>query len=136
MPLVIPNVQEVEVLTNRLTPALTMRLYGNNVTPTGATTAAAFTEIAGGGYANKPLIFANWNISAGDPSIAVYNASQVWTFTGVIDAPGTIYGYYITRDSDGLLILAERFPAGVIPFSPIAGSVVNVLPRYSAQSQF
>lgn len=136
MPLVIPNVQEVEVLTNRLNTPMTIRLYGNNVTPTGLTTAAAFTEIAGGGYANKPLTFANWNISPGDPSIAVYNATQTWTFTGIINAPGTVYGYYITRNSDGLLILSERFPAGVIPFSPIAGSVVRVLPRYSAQSQF
>lgn len=136
MPLVIPNVQEVEVLTNRLNTPLTLRLYGNNVTPTGTTTAGAFTEISGGGYAAIPLVFANWNIVSGDPSIASYNAAQVWTFSAIIDPPGTIYGYYITRNSDGLLMLSERFPAGIIPFSPIAGSLVRVLPRYSAQSQF
>lgn len=136
MGLVIPNVQEVEVLTNRLNTPLTLRLYGNNATPTGLSTAASFTEIAGGGYAALPLVFAGWNIVAGDPSIASYNTIQSWTFTGITNAPGTVYGYYITRDSDGLLMLAERFPSGVVPFSPIEGSVIRILPRYSAQSQF
>lgn len=136
MPLVIPNVQEVEVLTNRLNTPLTLRLFGNNVTPNGGTTAAAFTEISGGGYANKALIFAGWGITAGDPSIAVYSTTQEWVFSAILDPPGTIYGYYITRNSDGLLLLSERFPSALVPFSPIAGSIVRVLPRYSAQSQF
>ena len=136
MPLVVPNTQEVEVLNNRLNTPLKIRLYGNNVTPTGLTTVAAFTEIAGGGYANKPLTFANWTISSGDPSSAIYNATQEWIFTGIINAPGTIYGYYITRDSDNALMLAERFNSALVPFSPVAGSVVRILPKYSAQSLF
>lgn len=136
MSLIVPNAQEVEVLTARLTNPLTMRLYGNDVTPNGSTTVAAFTEITGGGYATKPLILANWGITAGDPSVAIYNAIQTWTFTGVIDPPGTIYGYYVTRDSDGLLMWSERFPAANVPFSPVNGSLVRVLPKYTAQSAF
>lgn len=136
MPLKVPNTQEVEVLTNRLTPALTMRLYGNDKTPADGDTAAAYTEISGGGYAALPLTFGNWNIVGGNPSTATYNATQVWTFTGVIDPPGTIYGYYVTRNSDGALMWAERFPAANVPFGPVNGSVVRVLPRYTAQSQF
>lgn len=136
MPQVISNVLEVEILTEKLTPALTLRLYGNNVTPSGASSAASFTEIAGGGYANKPLTFANWGIVAGDPSLATYNALQNFNFTGVINAPGTIYGYYVTRNSDGKLMWAERFPAANVPFAPIAGSKIAVLPKFSAQSLF
>ena len=134
MSLIVTNVQEVAILTTFLTPALTMRLYGNDRTPAGTDVAANYTEIAGGGYANKPLTFANWTITAGAPSIALYNAVQSWVFTSAINAPSTIYGYYITRDSDGLLMYAERFPAGSVPFTPIAGSVIRVTPRITAES--
>jgi hypothetical protein len=136
MGLVVPNTQEVEVLIDRLTPALTMKLYGNDVTPSATSTAVAFTEISGGGYASKPLVFLDWVITPGTPSQAVYNVTQVWTFTSVIDLPGTIYGYFVIRDSDGELMWAERFPSAVVPFSPENGSLVRVLPRYTCQSQF
>src|SRR5215467_3980825 len=116
MSLVFPDIQEVEVLTTLLTPNLTMRLYGNNKTPAHGDTAAAYTEIAGANYANKPLTFANWTITAGEPTIANYAATQSWAFNGIINAPGTIYGYYVTRDSDGKLMWAERFPSAVVPF--------------------
>ncbi len=136
MGLVVPDVLEVEILTEKLTPNLSLKLYGNNVTPSGSSSAASFTEIAGGGYLAKPLTFVNWSITGGDPSVAIYSLVQKWTFTGPINAPGTIYGYYVTRDSDGKLMWAERFSAGVVPFSPIVGSIIQVLPRFTAQSQF
>jgi hypothetical protein len=85
---------------------MTLRIYGNNKTPAGGDIAANYTEIAGGGYVNKPITFANWTIVSGSPSLASY-AAQTWVFTGVIDTPGTIYGYYITRNTDGKLLLAE-----------------------------
>jgi len=134
MSLIVTNVQEVEVLTNFLTPALTMRLYGNDRTPAGTDAAANYTEIAGGGYASKALTFANWELTAGGPTVALYNAVQTWVFTDAIDAPSTIYGYYITRNSDGLLMYAERFPSGSVPFTPIAGSVIRVTPRITCES--
>lgn len=134
--MVVPNVLEVEILTTILTPPLTLRLYGNNATPVGITLAAGFIEIAGGGYANKPLTFANWGIVSGDPAVATYNAQQTWTFTGAINAPFTIYGYYVTRNSDGKLMWAERFAAGLVPFTPINGSIIKVIPKFIAQSLF
>lgn len=136
MPLVVPDIVEVEVLTAMLTPALTMKLYGNNKTPAHGDTAAAYTEISGGGYLGKPLTFANWVITAGEPSIAAYNAINIWTFTNPINAPGSVYGYYVTRNSDGKLMWAERFPAANVPFIPIVGSIIRVAPKVSAQSQF
>lgn len=135
MSFIVPNIVEVETLTEILTPAHTLKLYGNNYTPLPTSVAANFTEIAGGGYANKPITFANWTITAGEPSQAVYTG-QTWIFSGVIDAPGTIYGYYITRNSDGKLLLAERFPPANVPFSPVAGSKIILLPTFSCQSQF
>lgn len=136
MGFIVPNAVELEVLNEILADAWTIRLYGNNKIPLGADSAAGYTEIAGGGYANKPLTFANWTITAGDAPQGVYNAVQEWIFTGAITAPGTIYGYYVTRNSDGLLMLAERFSSALVPFAPIAGSKIVVLPRYSVLSQF
>lgn len=133
---VVPNQLEVEILNTLLNTALTLRLYGNNVTPSGLSTAATFTEIAGGGYAGIPLTFANWNIVSGDPSQASYNAVQKFNFTGAINAPGSIYGYYVTRNSDGHLMWAERFAAALVPFAPVAGSIIQVLPIFTAQSAF
>ena len=136
MSLVVPDALEVEILTEKLTPPLTLRLFGNNVTPIGSSSSASFTEIAGGGYLAFPLLFANWGITAGNPSIAIYDTIQTWNFTSVITAPGTIYGYFVTRNSDGKLMWAERFATGVIPFVPIAGSKIQVLPKFTATSQF
>lgn len=133
MSLIVPDVAEVDALTKILTPALTIRLYSNNYTPIGASVAGSFTEVVGGGYASLPLIFAGWAIVPGTPSAASY-AAQTWNFTGPTNAPGNIYGYYVTRDSDGLLMWAERFP--VVPFVPIAGSVITVTPRFTGGSVF
>lgn len=135
MPLKVPNAAEVRVLVEFLTPALTLRLYGNDKVPADADVTTDYTEIAGGGYTNRPLTFANWTIVAGAPSLASYS-SESWIFTGVINAPGTIYGYYVTRNSDGLLMWAERFPPANVPFTPIAGSKIVIVPRFSVESQF
>jgi hypothetical protein len=134
MSTIVPDALELEVLNDLLASAMTLKLYSNNVTPTGATTAAAFTEVTGGGYASKALTFANWSIVSGDPTTGTYNAVQTWTFTGATGGPGTIYGYYVTRDSDGKLMFAERFATTLVPFSPIAGSQIRVLPVFKAQS--
>jgi hypothetical protein len=136
MSLIVPNTIEVEVITTQLTPALTLRLYSNNAIPDQSSSAASFTEVAGGGYGALPLTFANWTIASGDPSTGTYNTNQIFTFTGPTNAPGTIYGYYVTRNSDGKLMWAERFPAANVPFIPIAGSQILILPKFSAQSQF
>lgn len=133
---VVPNQLEVEVLTTLLTPVLHLRLYGNNATPAGGSTSASFTEIAGGGYAALPLTLANWTITPGDPSQAVYNLLQSFAFTGPVNAPGTVYGYYVTRDSDGHLMWAERFAPALVPFAPVTGSTIKIIPVFNAQSQF
>ena len=134
MALKVPNARELEVINAFLAPALTLRLYSNDRTPAGTDVAADYTEVAGGGYASKPLTFANWGITGGDPTIALYNATQQWVFTGPTNAPGTIYGYYVIETVSGLLKFAQRFAAGVVPFTPITGSVIRVTPRITVES--
>ena len=137
MPMKVPAQQEREIVTAVVTPALTLRLYRNDKSPAAGDVASDYTEVTGGGYVNKALIFASWTLSsAGTSPCSASYPPQTWIFTGVTDAPGTAYGYYVTRNSDGKLMWAERFPSGSLPFSPIAGSKIVVLPKYQAQSLF
>ncbi len=136
MTLVVPNDAELAILTYILTGNHTLRLFSNNIVPSATDTIASYTEVVGGGYAAKALTFAHWVLTAGGPSVAQYDTQQVFTFTGPTNAPGTIYGYHITRDSDGKLMWAERFAAGFLPFSPIVGSVIRVTPRLTGNSVF
>ena len=136
MGLVVPSALQVDILTDLLTSALSMKLFSNDHDPVIGDTVAAYTEVSGGGYASKPLTIGNWTITPGAPTVALYNANQQWTFTGVTGAPGTIYGYYVVRDSDNELMWAERFPDALVPFVPEAGSKIQVLPKTTLQSQF
>jgi hypothetical protein len=135
MSLVVPNARELTILTDFLTPALTLGLYSNDRTPAGGDVAANYTPVAGGGYASKSLLIANWGLTAGTPTVGVYNAIQEWNFTGTTTAPGTIYGYFVIETVSGLLKWAERFPSGSVPFTPINGSIIRVLPRFEVESQ-
>ena len=134
----VPNAVELEVLQQQLATAWTMRLYGNNKTPAGGDVAANYIEIAGGGYAALPIVPANWgyDVTTNPFPVATYNSAFIWTFTGAINAPGTIYGYFVTRNSDGKLMLAERFASALVPFAPESGSQVRQILRYSVISQF
>lgn len=139
MGFLVPKSVLLEVLQATLNAPLawTIRLYGNDKTPAPGDSTAGYTEIVGGGYAFKPIIYANWTIdTTTDVPRALYNSTQLWTFTGAINAPGTIYGYYMVRNVDSKLMLAERFATALVPFSPEAGSEIRVLPRYSVLSQF
>jgi hypothetical protein len=132
MSLLVPNVGEVQALTKWLNQTLTLKLYSNNLTPAEGDTAASYTEVAGGGYASKSLTFANWTIgTAAGVTSAQYTPAQDFTFTGVTNAPGTVYGYYIVDGSNNLL-WSERFSESFLPFEPVANSLIRVTPRIEA----
>jgi hypothetical protein len=135
MPLVIPDAAEVDFLKQILNTPLTLRIFGNNKVPGPLSVTADFTEISGGGYTNRALLYAGWAFTANNPSYALAT-KESWTFTGAIDAPGTIYGYFVTRDSDSILLWAERFPPAAVPFTPIAGSLVEVTPKFTGSSVY
>lgn len=129
MTLYVPEASKSTMLTSILTDALTLKLYSNNYTPVAGSLAANFTVVAGGGYASLPLTLGNWTVTPGSPAVALYNAAQDFNFTGATDSPGTIYGYFITRTSGGLLLYAERFDPADVPFVPISGSLIRITPR-------
>jgi hypothetical protein len=135
MPLVIPDAAEVDFLKSILNTPLTLKIFGNDETPGPLSVVADFDEIVGGGYASYPLTFANWSFTPNAPSFALY-PKQSWTFTGAINAPGTIYGYFVIRDSDNMLMWAERFPVAALPFVPVLGSLVEVTPKFTGSSVY
>lgn len=131
MTLVVPNVGEVKALELMLKSGdLTLKLYSNNITPGETDTAGTYTEVTGGGYASKTLTAASWSITSGNPSYGSY-AAQDFNFTGATGAPGTIYGYFVV-DAANVLRWAERFDAGVVPFTPANGALIRVTPRFEA----
>lgn len=127
MALVVPNVTKEAYLDDILGDNLILKLYSNNVTPVVTNVAADFTEVVGGGYASKTLLSVDWSTTLANPSVATQGA-QNFTFTGATSAPGTIYGYFVVTSS-GVLRWAERFAAGVVPFTPIVGSLIRINPR-------
>ena len=83
-----------------------LKLYSNDVDPTATTTLSQFTEVAGGGYAEKNLTaVSNWSVAAG----VATTTPQTWDFTG---AAGSVYGYYLVGASTGNLLAAEKFDNG------------------------
>lgn len=111
---------------------LTLRLYSNARWPQVPDTILNYVEVSGGGYAAIPLAGANWTFTEGQPSVALYNAFQVFTFLGA-PAPATIYGYYITNE-DNLLVLVEQFYADQTPFLAFPGAILQIRPRFGADN--
>lgn len=128
MALVVPNVGEADALNYFVNKAasqnLRIKLYSNNVTPGESDTAGTYTEIAGFGYANIVLAGANWTITQGAPTLAEY-AQQTFTFTGAL---GLVYGYFMVRETSGILAYAERFTDG--PYNVTAnGDQIKITPK-------
>lgn len=126
MPLLVPDAAEVRMLgniVNKTTPEdLVLRLYSNNITPAETDTAATYTEVSGSGYVSKVLNGANWTITSGAPSSASY-ALQTWTFSGAV----TVYGYYLTELTSGIIKWAER-PSGSPISITTSGSEIRLTP--------
>jgi len=135
MPLVVPDVGEVELLKRILYPAGgengTLKLYSNNVTPSESDTAATYTEATFTGYAAKTLTSsqsaATWAVpttSAGTTS-STYGGgtAQSWSPT----SSQTIYGYFIVGATTGILWWAELFATAK---NLSSGDTLNLTPRF------
>lgn len=113
MAITIPNLGEATFLRNILGVAaaqtIVYRLYTNDYTITESSTAADLTECSGGGYAPITLAAGSWTITEANPSTAVYPQIQ-FSFTSVPTTP-SIYGYYATQATSGILLWGERFPS-------------------------
>lgn len=105
---------------------LTLKAFVNNYTPVDTSTAANFTEAAGGGYASITLTNGSWTESNQSGIEQALYAQQTWTFTGSLTTNPTIYGYYIV-DADNVLITAELLSS---PFTPANnGDTYKVTPK-------
>ena len=138
MALVVPNNSEVimlQYITNNDAPEnLSLRLYINNVTPDENSTLATFTEVLNeSGYTTggQSLTPGSWSIVSGNPSQAEHT-EMTWTFTGALTAPGDGYGYYVTRDTGGELMWAERFTNGPFPITT-NGDEIKITPRLTLE---
>jgi hypothetical protein len=132
------NALEVDVLTWLLSAAgwaggnTSLRLYTNDVdaglTPAQkkALTNAAFTEATFAGYAAKTLTAANWVITGGLPTAAVYNALQSFERSST-GAAQIVRGYWIRRVSDSRILHYDKFP-GPLSFE-FAGDEYEFFPR-------
>jgi microcystin-dependent protein len=95
---------------------MTLRLYKNDVTDgltdtqVEALTEASFTEADFAGYAAVSMTTA-WTVTAGNPSTAARaEESFIRSSTGTAQL---VYGYYVTRNSDGDLQWFEHLDAPV-----------------------
>jgi hypothetical protein len=115
----------LEMIVNKTAAQnLILRLYTSNTTPGESDTEATYTECAMAGYSAITLTGASWGAAAAG-SIAF--AQQTFTFSGA----GTVYGYYTTQASSGLLVYAERFSDGPYTY-PSGGGTLKVTPTITA----
>lgn len=125
MALTVVNGGEEDMLDAILGVNYTLHLFKNNVTITEALVAGGLTQADFTGYSTKALTGGSWTTTAGDPCVGVY-AQQ--SFVSSADQTAqTIYGYYVTRTSDGKLEWLEKFTAPVVV--EFANDSIRVTPR-------
>lgn len=132
MALLVPIVGEnviLENIVNKTAPQNpVLRLFQNNITPADTDTAGTYTESSFSGYASITLAGASWN-SAASGSIA-YSAQQTITCSGA--ASQSVYGYYITQVTSGILMWAERDASAPFPIAN-SGDAVKITPAITAE---
>jgi len=113
MPLIVPSAAEKTLQDFMLGVTVPgnqkLKLFVNNVTVDDTFTAASLTEMTTHGYTDKTLTKTSWVSVAGatgNPSTSTF-AQQTWTFTAA--SLVSVYGYYITDVTTGLLLWAENF---------------------------
>jgi hypothetical protein len=87
-----------------------MHLYTNNLTPTTSTVLADFTEATFTGYTSVAV-----SVVTG-PLVFGHYASVIFSPAGFTISAGTqnIYGWYLTDDTDTILIASQRDPAAPV----------------------
>jgi len=88
--------------------SLTLRLFTNNATISGSTVLANLTECTLSGYSALALTSASWSsaVTASGKGSTSY-PTLTFNFTNV--SAGNIYGLYLTSNTTGLLVAAEKF---------------------------
>jgi hypothetical protein len=106
-----------DFLTGATPPALYLRLYSNNYTPTLADVPSDYTESVAAGYAAIALSGGSWTITDTSGVLVCTYPSQTFTLTG----SGTIYGYYVTDSGKTKVYWAGLAAGGPFSFSSSGG---------------
>jgi hypothetical protein len=133
MALLVPYVGEQQLLTYMLNKASPtdpkLHLYTNNLTPSGSDNKVSYTESAATGYATATLTGSNWTITTNVGVTSATYAQQTFTYSA---AEPNIYGYFVTDNTNTILLWAERFTDG--PYAiPSGGGSVKVTPTIQLQ---
>lgn len=134
--LLMPNQGEVvtlEALVNKVAPqALRLKLYKNDVTPADANTESAFTEATFTGYTYIDLTTGSWTVTGGAPTEATFPQQ---TFTSSSNqTTENIYGYFVTQQTSGKLVWAERFTDAPYPITN-NGDAIKITPKIQLKKQ-
>ena len=110
----------------------TLRLYTNDYTPVPASVVGSFTEMTTQNYAAKTLTNTSWVVTAIDPEAQAAYAEQSFVFDGS-GGNTTVYGYYLTDNTAGALLWAERFASPqVVPGT--LGGTISVTPTITLRT--
>ena len=137
MALLVPNVGEEVMIQAILDLDLDLRLFTNNHTPVDTDVVGDYVEATFAGYAEIPLVSANWVVTPGDPASAAY-PDIVFTRT-VSGALQTVYGYYVVQRVSEVLMWAELFsdndPTNA-PYDMVnLGDTITLPPRFTLRDE-
>ena len=131
MPLIVPNVGELELLDRLLQGGTyvndgnyVLKLFKNDYTPTTVSTLGNFTEADFTSYASVTLSQTSWSSATtnGLGKAESSYAQQSWTCGSV---GNTVYGYYVQSDTSSELLWAERFGSAKVLTN---GDILNLIP--------
>lgn len=138
MPLVTPNVGELELLDKMLKDALStneayiLKLYQNNYTPDDSSAPGSFTEATFTNYAAVTLTRALWNsaVTVSNKAETSYgSAPQSWTCGA---SGNTIYGYYVVGATSAVVLWAELFATSRVLANQ---DVLNLTPKFTLNKE-
>lgn len=107
---------------------LVFHLYTNNLNPNPSNVPSDFTELALSGYAAQTVHAGGWTIT--NPVGSFYTQANAANLTFLWSGAATIYGYYVTDQSNNLAG-AEYFGPGGIVFGVSANAFV-ISPQWNA----
>jgi hypothetical protein len=111
------------------TPQPKLRLFANNVAVSPINIPSDFLELSATGYAAVALTPGNWTNALG--TNAYTGTYLTVTFSMTAGLGQTVYGYYVTDETDSTVMFAGSFAQ---PFAiPDAGGQVAVTPTFTDQ---
>ena len=137
MPLVTPNVGELEILDKMLKDALSvdedyvLKLFRTAMTITQDTETTDFTVATFTNYSHQTLTRANWSAAAvvANKAESVYSNQLSWTCGATGD---TVYGYWVEGATSGTTLWGERFATAR---TLADGDILNLTPRFTLNSE-